>query len=251
MKPGLIVLFILIAALYASVGFGGGSSYSALLALFGVNYLLIPIISLACNILVVSGNTVRYSRAGAYNWGEIWPFLILSIPCAWLGGRISIPEHIFTGLLALALFIAGLILLFGHNLDKDRPTHNAPALNAAIGAGLGFVSGLVGIGGGIFLAPILHLINWGKPKHIAALCSLFILVNSVAGLGGQMVKFLSAYTVSDLFPYLPLALAVLTGGYIGNRLGLNVFSQNTVNKLTAVLILFVASRLLWQVYAAY
>ncbi|HHL42547.1 MAG TPA: sulfite exporter TauE/SafE family protein, partial [Hellea balneolensis] len=189
--------------------------------------------------------------AGAYNWGEIWPFLILSIPCAWLGGRISIPEHIFTGLLALALFIAGLILLFGHNLDKDRPTHNAPPLNAVIGAGLGFVSGLVGIGGGIFLAPILHLINWGKPKHIAALCSLFILVNSVAGLGGQMVKFLGAYTVSDLFPYLPLALAVLTGGYIGNRLGLNVFSQNTVKKLTAVLILFVASRLLWQVYATY
>jgi len=249
MKVALLAsLFFVTALLYASVGFGGGSTYTALLVLSGASYLVIPVISLVCNIIVVSGNSLSYLRAGLISWHRIWPFLVLSIPMAWLGGIIHVPRTTFTGLLALALLFAGLSLLFRPTPKPNPKVANSLPLSAAIGAGLGLLSGIVGIGGGIFLAPILHRIGWGKAKEIAAVCSLFILVNSISGLSGQLIKLGGLEQLELTRPYWLLAPAVLLGGFIGNRMSLRFFSEITVRKLTAILILFVAARLLWKYF---
>ena len=248
MKAALLAsLFFLTALLYASVGFGGGSTYTALLVLAGANYLIIPVVSLVCNILVVTGNSLRYARAGLISWGRVWPFMVLSVPMAWIGGRIEISKTIFIGLLALALLFAGLSLLFKPQEKTKTETQNSLPLNALIGAGLGFLSGIVGIGGGIFLAPILHRIGWGKAKEIAALCSLFILVNSASGLTGQLIKLGGLAQLELTRPYWLLAPMVLIGGFIGNHMSVKIFSENIVRKMTAILVLFVARRLLWEI----
>jgi len=245
----LAILFFITALLYASVGFGGGSTYTALLVLFGANYLIIPIVSLACNIIVVSGNSWRYSRAGLISLSRIWPFLVLSVPLAWIGGRLPITETYFIGLLAISLLFAGISILLKKQVAHEvNPKTNSLPINALIGGGLGLLSGIVGIGGGIFLAPILHHFKWGKPKEIAALCSLFILVNSIAGLAGQLMKIGDFDQLVLTKPYWILAPMVLIGGFAGNRLSLKVFSENTVRKMTAFLVLFVALRLLWKFY---
>ncbi len=248
MKVALLAsLFFVTALLYASVGFGGGSTYTALLVLTGANYLIIPVISLVCNILVVSGNSWRYYRAGFVKWARVWPFLVLSVPMAWIGGRIHVPKTIFIGLLALALFFAGLALLFKTEPKSDVRTPISLPISALVGGGLGLLSGIVGIGGGIFLAPILHKMDWSKAKEIAALCSLFILVNSVSGLTGQLIKLGGVQQLELTRPYWLLIPMVLIGGYIGNHMSMKLFSEKTVRKMTAILILFVAFRLLWQI----
>jgi len=245
----LAILFFITALLYASVGFGGGSTYTALLAISGAHYLIIPVISLTCNILVVSGNSWRYYRAGLISLKRVWPFLVFSVPLAWVGGRVPIPEQVFISVLAISLLFAGFSLLFkGKPNEASNLRANPFWASSIIGGMLGFLSGIVGIGGGIFLAPILHLSNWGKAKEIAALCSLFILVNSISGLGGQFIKLNNYGNLDMMGPYWLLIPAVIIGGFIGNRLSLKVFSENTVRRLTAVLILFVAVRLLLKFY---
>lgn len=247
MKFALPALFLLTAILYASVGFGGGSTYTALLVLSGAPIALIPILSLACNITVVSGNSVQYVRRGLVRFARIWPFLILSVPMAWIGGHLHIPRNLFIGLLALSLLCAGISLLLKQGPFRENAKGQSIILNALIGGGLGFISGMVGIGGGIFLAPILHHMGWGKGKEIAALCSLFILVNSLSGLTGQLMKFGDLQQLQILQPYWLLLPTVLIGGFIGNRLSFKMFSENMIRKTTALLILFVAIRLLWQI----
>lgn len=240
-------LFFITALLYAAVGFGGGSTYNALLVLYGVDYRILPTIALACNIVVVSGGVWRFSRAGEMEITRFWPFLVTSIPAAWLGGRLPISETVFVGLLGFALLASGLRLLF-----VRRPTETVEAqtgsvaLPLVIGAGIGLVSGLVGIGGGIFLAPVLYLMAWGTARQIAAACSLFILLNSLAGLAGQMMKLGETALASDLLPYWPLLVAVLIGGQIGSWLGAGQLKADWMKRLTAVLILYVAARLLWR-----
>ena len=248
MKVLLALMFLATALLYASVGFGGGSTYTALLVLVGVNYLAIPVISLACNIIVVSAGAFNYVRAGHVKWQRVWPFIVLSVPLAWLGGRISVPEAVFVGLLSVALFFAGLMLLpQGGAIDLTQE-ENSTVKNALIGGGLGLLSGLVGIGGGIFLAPVLHHINWGRPREIAALCSLFILVNSSAGLAGQMLKLGAMNRLDMALPYWWLLPAVLVGGLIGNHLSLRLLSEHLIRRITALLVLFVALRLAWKFF---
>lgn len=248
MKLLLLALFFITALLYASVGFGGGSTYTALLVLADANYLMIPIISLCCNILVVSGNSFQYIRSGYVSVAKVWPFLVLSVPMAWIGGFIHIPKVYFIGLLSVALLFAGLSLLLKRTHAQTVYKNTSPVATAVIGGGLGLLSGMVGIGGGIFLAPILHKISWGSGKHIAALCSLFILVNSVSGLIGQLTKQGGLQTVQEAQAYWLLLPMVMLGGLIGNRLNLKVFSENAIRKMTAFLILFVAIRLLFKFY---
>ena len=219
---GLTLLFALTACLYASVGFGGGSTYSALLVASSTNFGLIPIIALSCNIAVVSGNTLRYSRAGLVPWARLWPILVLSIPMAWLGGRLNISETLFIGLLAAALFFAGIRLIIKTpQTDMEAIKSTSHLRSAIIGAVIGFYSGLVGIGGGIFLAPILYAMNWGRAKVIAAACSVFILFNSVSGFIGQFMKLSDTSKLWEAAAYWPLIPAVLIGGFIGNSIGLN------------------------------
>ncbi len=241
----LAILFSLTALLYASVGFGGGSTYTALLIINGTDYRLVPIIALSCNILVVTGNAVRYGREGFISWRRIWPLVSLSAPAAWIGGRIEISQHIFIGLLALALFIAGIRLLIHQKpINAEiEPSKTSIWLNAIIGGAIGFYAGLVGIGGGIFLAPILHAMRWGTSQYIAATCSLFILLNSISGIGGQFTKLNNLSLTSDALAFWPLLLAVFIGGFIGNHLGVFKLSEFWLKRITAILIIAVAIRL--------
>ncbi|WP_375206169.1 sulfite exporter TauE/SafE family protein [Hyphococcus sp.] len=245
----LIFLFFFTAALYASVGFGGGSTYNALLVLAGVDYRILPTIALACNIIVVAGGSYAFARSGHLRLKRIAPFLITSVPAAWAGGRIPVSETIFIGVLGFSLLVAGLHLAFDRNRDLDGDMKSAaPWLAWAAGGLIGFISGLVGIGGGIFLAPVLYFIRWGKPKEIAGACSLFILANSLSGLTGQLMKLGDIEALSMLGAYWMLFPAVLIGGQIGSRLANAGLSSFAIKRLTAVLILYVSVRLLlrWQ-----
>jgi uncharacterized membrane protein YfcA len=240
--------FFVTALLYASVGFGGGSTYNALLALAGVDYRLLPAVALTCNILVVIGGTWRFHKAELLPWRRALPLVVISAPFAWLGGLTPIKETLFLSLLAGSLFVAGVALL----LQKDRadaetvPDRKATIADLLTGAGVGYLAGLVGIGGGIFLAPYLHITRWAGAKQIAATASLFILVNSVAGLGGQLLKLGSTGALPDVAAYWPLALAVIIGGQIGSFAGTKVLSPTLVKRATAVLILYVAGQLVWK-----
>lgn len=237
------LLFALTAALYASVGFGGGSTYSALLAIGGVDYRLLPVVSLACNIIVVAGGTLRFARAGLLPWRRALPLALAAAPFAWAGGLTPIGERAFFLLLGAALAVAGLLLLVrsrGDATPRAGPAWREPAA----GAGIGYLSGLVGIGGGIFLAPVLLLTGWDRPRAVAATASLFILVNSVAGLAGQMLKL--GTMASAALPFWPLAAAVLLGGQLGSWAGARILPEVLVRRATGLLILIVALRLLWQ-----
>jgi hypothetical protein len=244
----LAAFFFATALLYAAVGFGGGSTYSALLVLAGADYRAVPIVALACNILVVSVGSVQFARSGHVDWRRIWPLFITSVPFAWLGGRLLVAEPVFVGLLALSLFAAGLLMLWQPHWRQDRPPRVASRwVEPVAGAVLGFLAGVVGIGGGIFLAPLLYMLRWGPPRAIAGTCAVFILANSVAGLAGQAAKGAAA-AGEVIAAYWPLFPAVLAGGLIGSALGSRRLDPSYVRLLTALLILYVAMRLAIRFY---
>jgi len=239
----LSILFFVTAILYASVGFGGGSTYLALLLIWEVPYYIFPVIALVCNIFVVSGNCFNYIRAGNLKTSLLIPYLISSIPLAFIGGSIEIDKSFFEILLFIVLTIAGTLLLFNFKSYEDnKENYNKIPLiiSFMIGGLLGFVSGVVGIGGGIFLSPILFLFKAGKPKHIITSASVFILINSIFGLLGQLTKNDVFIEVSN---YWYLLFAVIIGGQIGNFLNLKIFSSRILALITSGLVLFVATRI--------
>ena len=242
----IISLFFIIAMFYASVGFGGGSSYLAVLALTGLAFPQIRAIALLCNIVVVSGGTYLYIKNGFFNYRKIFPLVFLSMPLAFLGGYLHISYKLFYILLGLTLTIAAITMWLSKYIDKtekEQPKESNMLKDASFGGLIGFVSGMVGIGGGIFLAPLLHLTKWDIPKRIAATSSFFILVNSIAGLLGQ-------YQNPDFIiePKLTLILlfTVLIGGQIGSRLSIKLIKPNSLKRLTAVLIAFVGLKILFE-----
>ena len=239
----LSILFLITATLYSSVGFGGGSTYLALLLIWGLPYNVFPIIALSCNIIVVSGNCFNYVRAGNLNVKLLIPYLIGSIPLAFIGGSLPVEKKIFEILLFAVLLIAGSLLLINFKSydDKKESYRNIPYfMSIIIGGILGFISGVVGIGGGIFLSPILFLLRVARPKHIIVAASLFILINSISGIIGQLTKNLILTEVQD---YFYLLIAVLIGGQIGNYLNLKIFTNKLLALVTASLVLFVAIKL--------
>ena len=239
----LALSFFLTALLYAAAGFGGGSTYTALLVLADTDYRAVPVISLLCNILVVSVGTWRFARAGHLDWQRSWPLFLLSVPAAWLGGRLHIGETLFVGLLAVSLLLAGLLMLWQPHWQRETAApRRARWVDPVAGGVLGFLAGVVGIGGGIFLAPLLYLLRWGAPRAIAATCAAFILVNSIAGLAGQASKGLGA-AGAVMADHAALFPAVLVGGFIGSGIGAKRIDPNWVRVLTALLILYVAVRL--------
>ncbi|MDP1553877.1 MAG: sulfite exporter TauE/SafE family protein [Hyphomonas sp.] len=246
----LTAAFFITAILYASVGFGGGSTYNALLMLSGADYRVVPAIALICNVIVVTGGVWRFSQTGDLAARRLLPFLIASVPAAWIGGRLPINETTFIGLLGGALLISGLHLVVQRGTARSerasQPVPTSPLLAATIGGSIGILSGLVGIGGGIFLAPVLYFLRWGTAKQIAAASSLFILVNSVSGLVGQALKLQDLAILSLTLPYWPLPIAVLVGGQVGSWLAGYHIKPNIIRVMTAILILYVAFQLLYR-----
>ena len=241
------ILFFITAILYSSVGFGGGSTYLALLLIWDIPYYIFPVIALICNIIVVSSNSINYIRAGNHNFKLLVPFLIGSIPFAFFGGTLKIDKEIFEIILFFVLSIAGVLLLINNKSYQNnnliiKKTNSLISL--MIGAVLGLVSGIVGIGGGIFLSPILFLIKAEKPKVIATTASLFILINSISGILGQLTK---ENILTELPNYLSLFICVLLGGLIGNYLNLKIFTGRVLAILTSVLVIFVSIRMGYRI----
>ena len=242
----IISLFFLIAVLYSSVGFGGGSSYLAVLALTSLVFTQIRAIALLCNIVVVTGGTYIYLQNNLFNWKKIIPLVLLSVPMAFLGGYLKISQNFFFILLGITLLIAALLMWISKYISKKSKNLNlkeSVLKNASYGGSIGFISGMVGIGGGIFLAPLLHLTKWDTPKRIAATSSFFILVNSIAGLSGQYLN--PNFSIEPTITIL-LMFTVLIGGQIGSRLSAKLISPIILKKITALLIAFVAFRILWK-----
>jgi len=244
----LSILFFITAILYSSVGFGGGSTYLALLLIWNVPYYIFPVIALFCNIIVVTGSSINYVRAGNHNFKLLIPFLIGSIPFSFLGGTLIVEKDIFELLLFLVLSIAGLLLLIKNkSYENNDAKFQKPniIISLFIGSFLGLISGLVGIGGGIFLSPILFLIKADKPKNIVTTTSLFILLNSISGIFGQLTK---ETIFNEIIYYWPLFLAVLIGGLFGNYLNLKILSNRILALITSFLVIFVAIRMAFKIF---
>ena len=239
----LSIFFLITSILYSSVGFGGGSTYLALMLIWEIPFFIIPILALCCNIIVVSGNSINYVRSGNFNFKLIFPYLLGSIPFAFFGASISISRELFEIILFVILSIAGILLLIeskSFNNDQIKLNSIPKVVSIFIGSIIGFISGIVGIGGGIFLSPILFLMKAGYPKHIATTASLFILINSIFGVAGQLTKDI---VFDEFLNYWPLFLCVLAGGQIGNLLNIKLLSNKTLALITSVLVIFVAIRM--------
>jgi uncharacterized membrane protein YfcA len=230
----LAILFGITAFLYSSVGLAGGSSYIALLTIFGASYVVIPTISLAMNILVSTIGAVNYFRGRHARIRLIVPFLISSVPMAYLGGTVRLPAHLFNILLIIFLTIVAVkIYLFKQFSLRLQLTEGAKImLSLLIGFALGFISGALGLGGGIYLVPLIILFGLGTVKEAAACGSFFIWVNSVAGLTARLhSQPLPGISI------LPLLLCVGIGGYAGSFLGANRFRPRTMQRFLGVIVL--------------
>ena len=239
----LSIFFFITAIFYSSVGFGGGSTYLALMLIWDIPYYIFPILALICNIIVVSGNSINYVRSGNLNLKLLSPYLMGSIPFAFFGASISITKELFEILLFVILIIAGIFLLIeskSFNDDQIKINSIPKIISLLIGSIIGFTSGIIGIGGGIFLSPILFLMKAGYPKQIATTASLFILINSIFGVAGQLTKDI---VFDEFLNFWPLFIAVLIGGQIGNFLNIKFLSGKTLAIITSLLVIFVAIRM--------
>jgi uncharacterized membrane protein YfcA len=236
------ILFFLVAVVYSTVGFAGGSSYLALLVVCGFTYSFIPPLALVCNIVVASCAFWYFFRCGHFRFKTILPFIMLSIPMAYWGGRIFLPKKIFCLLLSFSLFVAALRLLAPKISESKVRTVSLKmrwTVGLPLGATLGFLSGLIGIGGGIFLSPILLFLRWVSVKEAAACASFFILVNSISGLAGQIHKGFSLSVLA-----MPLVIGVFLGGQLGARLGSQWLPKKYLIKILALLLLYASVNLM-------
>lgn len=245
----LAALFFVVAVAYSSAGFGGGSTYNALLILTGMDYRLIPAIALSCNILVVSGGVYHLSRAGHLSLRKLLPFIVFSVPMAWFGGSLPVSEQVFIALLGFSLLVASAQMLANKHSTATLNEYT-PArywlIAAPTGGLIGLLAGITGIGGGIFLAPVIYFLHLAPARTVAGITSGFILVNSIAGLAGQMMKPGEYSPMEGWVQAWPLFIAVILGGQIGSRLSAYHLPEVWVKRLTALLMLYVAIRLIWR-----
>lgn len=212
------------AALYSSVGHGGASAYIALLALAGLAPEEVRPAALVLNIIVAGIGAVRYLRAGRFDWQVFWPFAVTAIPAAFIAGSLDIPEHIYRPLLAAALGAAALRYLIWPQIDVIKPVAAPPrTLALPAGAALGALAGATGIGGGVYLSPLLVFAGWADPQRATGIAALFIVVNSLAGLAGR------TSSLAALPDYLPwLALAAIAGAALGTTMSLKGMSKTMI-----------------------
>lgn len=243
--PFLTVLLIasiifFVAALYSSVGHGGASGYLAVLSLFAFPPSVMSSTALILNILVAGVGTVSFARAGHFSFRKAWPFVLLSVPGALLGGYLRISEEVYSLLLAVVLVFAA-YRMFSSAGDRspDEATAN-PSASVALagGAGIGFLSGIVGVGGGIFLSPIMILLRWGTTKQVAAISAFFIVVNSLAGLGGRAIR--GGLELETIWPFV---VAAFLGGFLGSSMGSTRLSGPLLRRLLALVLLIASLKL--------
>jgi uncharacterized protein len=220
------------AALYSSVGHAGASAYIALMALFGVPAAVMRPTALVLNIIVASFASARFIHAGLFRWRTVWPFLIGALPMAFLGGSIHLPGEVYRPLVGVILWLSAARLLWPRELRVVREWQDPPLLLAIpAGAGIGLLAGLTGTGGGIFLSPLLLFLGWSEPRRAAGAAAVFILLNSIAGLLGNLGS------VDQLPAQLPLfAVAALLGALIGTTLAIRLPVKQLLRALGLVLI---------------
>jgi uncharacterized membrane protein YfcA len=238
------LLFFVIACAYAMVGLGGGSSYAAALVTIGIPYAAVPQVALACNILVTAGGIWHFRHAGYVSTRACLPFLLASVPAAYLAGRLAAPPGLFGFVLGVALFAAGLRMLVALPEREVRPVSARYQwiVGVPVGAVVGFISGFAGIGGGILLGAVLVLARWMDAKTAAGTVAVFTFANSVAGFAGHVQRELVLG-----MSVLPLLVAVVLGGQLGSRLAARRLPASRVRQLLAVLLLFVSVRTLWGI----
>ncbi|CAN5531840.1 MAG: sulfite exporter TauE/SafE family protein [Pyrinomonadaceae bacterium] len=236
----LIVLAVfMVAILYSSVGHGGASGYLAVMALLAVAPEITRPTALVLNVFVASIGTVQFYRAGFFSWSIFLPFAVTSIPFAFIGGMIQLPTSVYKIILGAVLVLAAMRLAWKFTADSNI---EAPKIWLAliIGAIMGLLSGLVGVGGGIFLTPVLLLMNWAETKQAAGISAMFILVNSMAGLAGNYAQV--AKLPQNVWFWIA---AAIIGGIIGSTLGSTRFNSLTLRRVLAVVLLFAGVKLIF------
>lgn len=242
----LIIIFFLISFIYSSVGFGGGSSYLAVLTFFSFPLPELRLTALICNIIVVTSGTILFIRNKSFDWKKVIPIVIASVPMAFVGGMLKLSEKTFFILLGSSLIVAAFLLWI--KIKDIEGKENTISTNnylkdGIIGGAIGFLSGMVGIGGGIFLSPVLNLMKWDSAKKIAATASFFILVNSISSIIGQLTVNVQKINF-DTIAY--LALTVFIGGQIGSRLGIKKFNPILIRRITALVVLIAGIEVLYK-----
>jgi uncharacterized membrane protein YfcA len=235
---GLAALVFAAAVLYASVGHGGASGYLAAMALFGVPAPLTRPLALVMNVAVAAIGTWRFARRGLVPWGLLLPLCLGSVPAAALGGFVSLPVTAHRVLLGFVLLFAA-VRLWMHDEARARHAMPAPAARFAIGVVLGLLSGLTGVGGGIFLSPLLILTGWEETRRTAGASAAFILVNSIAGLGGHLAAGRGIPAETAI-----LAPVAVAGGLIGAGLGVSRLPTLVLRRVLAGVLVVAALKLL-------
>lgn len=238
----LAALFLVVGFLYSSVGHAGASGYLAVMGLWGMSAAMMKPTSLTLNIVVAVIGTIQFVSAGHFRWRLLWPFGLMSIPMAYIGGRIHLPPEVYKPLIGIVLLFSAWRLWMG-SLQREEPKTIPPSIPIALGAGagLGFLSGLTGTGGGIFLSPLLLLFRWAGPKETAAVSAAFILVNSISGLTGALRN---GMTLPDGIWFWGASVAI--GGLLGSYLGARRFGGRTLRRLLAIVLVIAGGFLAWE-----
>jgi len=235
------LIFFFIALFYSSVGFGGGSSYLAILSLFLTNFYEIRSTALVLNICVVSIGTIMFIKHRVFNFKLFWPFILTSIPLAFLGTQLKLSQKVFFLILGAALILSGLFLILKYLQKKIESKDFSNPRKFLLGGFVGLLSGISGIGGGIFLSPVLNILKWANPRVTASLASVFILVNSAAGLVGLKIAGTFHINYELIFQ---LIIAVVLGGTLGSYLSSKKFNLKFLGILTALLVFYVGLKLI-------
>lgn len=236
----LAALIFIVALLYSTVGHAGASGYLAAMALFGMTPLVMKPTALSLNILVAIIGTIRFHRAGFFSWRTFWPFAVTSIPASYIGGALVLPVSIYKSIVGVVLLYSAVRLFFSATKADHKETRPVPVVLAlALGAALGLLSGLTGVGGGIFLSPLLLLMGWASTKETSGVSVTFILVNSIAGLLGHISSV--AFIPSGIVYWAP---AAIVGGFIGTELGTRVLRVAQIRRWLSVVLVLASLKLL-------